>query len=161
MIERYQQILKKTPVLVPADITSTDTNTAVVDLVNAQHCTFLVYTGSITSSSTTAPIITLMAATSAATTSATAIAFNYRKSTIIATDTWADIAAATATTAIAPTLALHTFEISHTLKTVRLFPERQFGGYALSLSGLRPGQNVEDASVPRLPPLISSARGPF
>ena len=74
---------------------------------------------------------------------------------------WLRIAAATATTAIAPTLALHTFEISHTLKTVRLFPERQFGGYAFSLSGLRPGQNVEDASVPRLPPLISSARGPF
>jgi len=97
MIERFQQVLKKTPVLAPADIASTDTNTAVVDLVNAQHCTFLVNTGSITSSSTTAPIITLMAATSAATTSATAIAFKYRKSSIIATDTWADIADATAT----------------------------------------------------------------
>jgi len=97
MIDRYGQVLKMLPVLTPADITTTDTNTAIVDMANAHRCTFLVYTGSITSSSTTAPIITLMAATSAATTSATAIAFNYRKSSAVATDTWADIAAATAT----------------------------------------------------------------
>lgn len=97
MIDRYGQVAKFLPVLTPADITSTDTNTAVVDLSNAHRCTFLVYTGSITSSSTTAPIITLMAATGAATTSATAIAFNYRKSGAIATDTMGDITAATST----------------------------------------------------------------
>lgn len=97
MIDRYGQVAKFLPVLIPADITTTDTNTAVVDLANAHRCTFLVYTGAVTSNSTTAPIITLMAATGAATTSATAIAFNYRKSSAVATDSWADIAAATAT----------------------------------------------------------------
>ena len=95
MIDRYGQILKLVPVLAPADITSTDTNTALVDMANAHRCTFLVYTGSITSSSTTAPVITLMAATGGATTSATAIAFNYRKSSAITTDTWGDVTAAT------------------------------------------------------------------
>jgi len=97
MIDRYGQVLKFLPVLTPADITTTDTNTAVVDMSNAHRCTFLVYLGSITSSSTTAPIITLMAATGAATTSATAITFNYRLSSAIATDSWGAITAATAT----------------------------------------------------------------
>lgn len=95
MIERFAQILKKLPILAPADITTTDTNTAVVDLSNAQHCTFIVYTGAVTSGSTTVPVLTLMAATGAATTSATAVAFKYRKSSAVATDSWDDIGTAT------------------------------------------------------------------
>jgi hypothetical protein len=95
MIDRYGQVAQFLPVLAPADITTTDTNTAIVDLSNAHRCTFLVYTGAVTSASTTEPVVTLMAATGAATVSATAIAFNYRKSSAVLTDTWADIAAAT------------------------------------------------------------------
>ena len=71
------------------------------------------------------------------------------------------IAAAAAAASIAPTLALHTLEISHILKTVRLFPERQFGGLAFSLASILPDQIVEDVCVPRLPPWSSSARGLF
>jgi hypothetical protein len=71
------------------------------------------------------------------------------------------IAPAAAAAPIAPTLALHTLEISHILKTVRLFPERQFGGLAFSLASILPDQIVEDVCVPRLPPWSSSARGLF
>ena len=44
-------------------------------------------------------------------------------------------ASAAASAAIAPTLALHTFEISHILETVRLFPERLDRRFALSRFG--------------------------
>jgi hypothetical protein len=71
------------------------------------------------------------------------------------------VAPAAAAAPIAPTLALHTLEISHILKTVRLFPERQFGGLAFSLASVLPDQIVEDVCVPRLPPWSSSARGLF
>ena len=47
----------------------------------------------------------------------------------------------TATAAVAPTLALHTFEISHILETVRLFPERLDRRFALSRFGPWPGRS--------------------
>ena len=96
MIGRYGQINKIMPVLAPVDTTTTAANTIPVDLSNAHRCTFGIMFGAITSSSTTAaPTVTVLAATGAATTGATAIAFNYRLSAAVGTDTWGAITAAT------------------------------------------------------------------
>jgi hypothetical protein len=104
-IGRFGQILKLVPVLAPADITTNATKTALVDLANAHRCTFILQFGSITSSSTSAsPKVTVLAATAAASTGATAIAFNYRKSSAVATDAWGTITAATAAAGV--TMAL-------------------------------------------------------
>jgi hypothetical protein len=53
------------------------------------------------------------------------------------------VAAAAATTPIAPTLALHTLEISHNLETVWLFPERLYRRLGLQLFGRGPVSDVK------------------
>lgn len=95
MINRFGQIDHVLPVLSPADITTNDTFTKLVNLSGAHRCTFEVSLGTVTCASTTTPILTVLAATSAATTTATAIAFKYRKTGAVDTDTYGDVADAT------------------------------------------------------------------
>lgn len=102
-IGRFGQINKIFPVLTSADITTTDTKTAIVDLKNAHRCTFLVMCGAITSASTTEPTILVKASSAATTTGATAIAGKYRLSGAVATDTIGDITAFT-TAGVTPLL---------------------------------------------------------
>ncbi|MFA5150258.1 MAG: hypothetical protein WC433_05055 [Candidatus Omnitrophota bacterium] len=95
MINRFGQLDHLLPVLSPADISTSDTNTVLVNLSGAHRCTFEVSLGTVTCASTTTPIFTVLAATSAATTTATAIAFKYRKSGIVGVDTYEEVADAT------------------------------------------------------------------
>ena len=97
MLSRFGQIVKVLPVLAPQDIGATATKTAIVDLKNAHRLTFLIPFGSITAASADQAItVTVLAATGAASTGATAIAFNYRLSSAVATDALGAITAATA-----------------------------------------------------------------
>ena len=84
------------PVLAPQDITSTDTDTSWVDLKGVLHATFLTFFGNIAATSADqGVVVTLLCATGAATTGEVALAFNYRLSGAVATDTLGDITAAT------------------------------------------------------------------
>jgi hypothetical protein len=103
-IGRFGQINKIFPVLVSADITTSDTKTAIVDLKNAHRCTFLVMCGAITSASSTEPTILVKASSAATTTSAVAIAGKYRLSGAVATDTIGEITAFTAAAGVTPLL---------------------------------------------------------
>ena len=94
MINRFGQISHIVPVLTPIDKTTAAFNTALVDMANAHRCTFIVHFGVLTSASAS-PTITMLAATGGATTSATAIAFKYRKSATLLTDTQGAITDAT------------------------------------------------------------------
>jgi hypothetical protein len=96
MIDRFGQVLKILPVLEPKNITTTATFCQPVSLSNAHRCTFLAEFGSITAASVDQAVtVTVLAATGAATTGATAIAFNYRLSSALATDSWGNVTAAT------------------------------------------------------------------
>ena len=96
-ISRFGQIVQTLPVLSPADIAATATKTALVNLSGAHRCSFKLHFGSITATSADQAItVKVYGATSAATTTATAIAFKYRLSSAVATDTWGDVTAATA-----------------------------------------------------------------
>ena len=93
---RYAESIKVLPILTPADIAATATATSYVDLDNANWCSFWVQFGSLTSDSTDAITITVEAST-AGSSNATeaAIAFSYRLSAAIDTDTMGAITAAT------------------------------------------------------------------
>ena len=104
MINRFGEMTKILPVLVSADITTTDTKTAIVDCKNAHRVTFYVLCGAITSASTTEPIIWAKASSAATTTSAVAIAGKYRLSGAVATDSMGEITAFTAAAGITPLL---------------------------------------------------------
>jgi len=88
------------PVIAPVAFTTSAIESAVVDLNNTQDIEFLVMFGAMTSDSSDTVTITVEAmveATSASTSTETAIAFNYRLSAAVATDTMGAITAATAT----------------------------------------------------------------
>lgn len=93
---RYAEGLKVLPILAPADITTTATNTQSIQLREAQWVTFLVQLGAFTSDSTDVVVLTVESST-AASTAATdeAIPFSYRKSSAVATDSMGAITAAT------------------------------------------------------------------
>lgn len=96
MISRFGQIVKSLPVLAPVDIGATATKTAIVNLSGAHRATFSVQFGNIAAASADQSVtVTLLAATGAATTGATAIAFKYRLSGAVATDTLGSITDAT------------------------------------------------------------------
>lgn len=96
MISRFGQIVKSLPVLAPVDIAATATKTAIVNLAGAHRATFFIQFGNIAAASADQAVtVTLLAATGAASTGATAIAFNYRLSGAVATDTLGNITAAT------------------------------------------------------------------
>jgi len=107
MIGRYGQILKYVPVLAPQNITSTATGTNAVKLGGCHRLTYEVQFGSVTATSTDQNVvITVLASSVATTNTGTAIAFNYRVSGAVGTDTWGAITAATASGAsIAPATA--------------------------------------------------------
>src|SRR3990167_3939316 len=84
------------PLLTPQDITTAATNSSFLDMKGILHATLRVFFGNIAAASADqAVVVTVECATGAATTSAVAIAFNYRLSGAVATDTLGDITAAT------------------------------------------------------------------
>jgi len=84
------------PLVSPADVTTSATATAFVDMKNALHATFFAFFGSITSTSADqAVVVTMECATAAASGSEVAIAFSYRLSGAVAANTWGAITAAT------------------------------------------------------------------
>jgi hypothetical protein len=94
MIGRFGQVLHIMPVLSPIAIGTAAFNTALVDMANAHRCTFILHIGA-TDSSSGSPTITLLASTVGTTVGATAIAFKYRISAAINTDTLGAITDAT------------------------------------------------------------------
>ena len=87
--------------LAPQDIVSTATTCAYVDLRNAQKCFFLIQFGAITSTTVTDDwTITIQAATAEGGTEA-AVAFRYRKSGAVGSNTWGAITTADTTGVIA------------------------------------------------------------
>lgn len=84
------------PLLTPADIVATATNTSFLDMKAVNHATLCAFFGSITAASADQPItVTLTVATGAATTGEVALAFKYRLTGAVATDTLGDISSAT------------------------------------------------------------------
>lgn len=94
---RYAEPIKVLPILKPADIVATATPTSYVDLDNANWVSFWVQFGSLTSDSTDLITVTVEAST-AGSSNATeaAIAFQYRLSAAVDTDTMGAITSATA-----------------------------------------------------------------
>ena len=98
MIGRYGQIMKFVPVLAPADITTTATNTSAIDLARCHRATFLLNFGAVSSTSLDQSVVVTVLASSVVTSgTGTAIAFNYRLSGAVGTDSWGAVTAATAT----------------------------------------------------------------
>jgi len=95
MIGRFGQINHLVPISGALDHTTNTFNTTFVDMTKAHRATLGVIFGAITASSTTLPKLTLLSATSSATTGAEAIAFKYRISAAVATDTQGAITDAT------------------------------------------------------------------
>jgi len=93
---RYAEPVKVLPILKPQDIVATATATSYVDLDNANWASIWVLFGAMTSDSTDTMTITVESST-AGTSNATesAIAFQYRLSAAIDTDTMGAITAAT------------------------------------------------------------------
>jgi len=93
---RYAEGLKVLPVLAPVDTAASAVSSEAVWLREAQWMTFLVQFGNLTSDSTDTITITVESST-ASETAATdeAIAFNYRISSAVATDSMGAITAAT------------------------------------------------------------------
>ncbi len=93
---RFQEDMKVYPILSPADITSTATNTQYIDLKYIHRGTLALHFGSMTSDSTDTVTVTLQCST-ATSSNATelALAFNYRLSSTLATDSMGAITAAT------------------------------------------------------------------
>lgn len=89
---QYENII---PLIMPQDITSTATASGYVDLRNAQQAAFYVMIGNLNSATATdMEVITVQAATAEGGTEA-AIAFNYRLSGAVGSNTWGAITAAT------------------------------------------------------------------
>jgi len=95
---RFAEGLKVLPILAPQNIVATATATSYIDLDLANWATFVVQFGAATSDSTDTCTVTVEAST-AGSSNATeaAIAFNYRLSSAVDTDTMGAITAATAT----------------------------------------------------------------
>lgn len=93
---RYAEPLKVLPILAPQNIVASATATSYVDLDNANWCSFWVQFGAMTSDSTDVCTVTVEAST-AGSSNATeaAIAFQYRLSAAVDTDTMGAITAAT------------------------------------------------------------------
>jgi 2-phospho-L-lactate guanylyltransferase (CobY/MobA/RfbA family) len=84
------------PLVAPQDIIAVATPTPFISLKNALHATVFLFFGSITAASADQAItVTLEVATAAASGSEAAIAFNYRLSGAVGSNTWGAITAAT------------------------------------------------------------------
>jgi len=94
---RFAENMSVIPLLPPADITSTNTWTAYVDLNLANWCTFLVSYGSVSSGGATCDdmLVQVVCSSLQTTASVDAIDFQYRLSSAIATDSWGTITAGT------------------------------------------------------------------
>lgn len=94
---QYEHVV---PLLAPADIAGTATATNYVNLKLCHEATLFVFFGGITTASsdqTAGPVVTVQAATSAASSASEVnVEFEYRLSSAVATDTWGDIASASA-----------------------------------------------------------------
>jgi hypothetical protein len=84
------------PLLAPADITGTATRSAYMDLKGANRAAFLVCFGALTGTSTDTEVVTVEAATAVTGTEA-AVAFSYRLSGAVGTNTWGAITAVAST----------------------------------------------------------------
>lgn len=93
---RYAEDTKVLPILAPQNIVATATASQYVDLKLAQHVTFAVQFGAMTSDSTDTCTVTVECST-AGSSNATELnlAFNYRLSSAVATDSMGAITAAT------------------------------------------------------------------
>lgn len=96
---RYAQGLKVQPILAPADIVATATGTQYFDLDQLNWATVLVHFGAIASTDSTGEVVVTVEASTAGSSNATegAVAFSYRLSGAVATDSMGAIGAATAT----------------------------------------------------------------
>lgn len=101
---RYAELVKVYPVLAPADIVATATNTAPVDMDMVNWLSFWVQFGALTSDSTDICTITVESSTGTSTAATdSAIAFSYRLSAAVPTDTMGAITAATTAGIAVPT----------------------------------------------------------
>lgn len=93
---RFAEHAKIVPILAPIDTATSAVATAYVDLKYVQHASLLVNFGNMTSDSTDTTAITLEAST-AASSNATelTVAYQYRVSEAVATDSWGAITNAT------------------------------------------------------------------
>lgn len=93
---RFAENVKVLPILAPADIVATATGTQYIDLKLAHHVTFAVQFGALTSDSTDTATVTVECST-AGSSNATEqkLAFQYRLSAAVATDSMGAITAAT------------------------------------------------------------------
>jgi hypothetical protein len=89
----YENII---PLLAPQDIASTMTASSYMDLKTAQRAAFLVIFGAVTSASSDVEAVTVESA-SVETAAEVAIAYNYRLSGALGTNTWGAITAVGAT----------------------------------------------------------------
>jgi len=85
------------PLLAPVDIGTTITATPYVDLKGSHHCAFLINFGVFTPTATTDFEVITVEAASAVDAAEAAIAYNYRLSGIVGTNTWGAITAVGAT----------------------------------------------------------------
>lgn len=95
---RYGEGMKILPILTPADIAAVATYTSYVDLDQVNWATFLVSLGSVASTDSTGEVVITVEASTAGTSNATegAVAFSYRLSAAVNTDTMGAVTAATA-----------------------------------------------------------------
>lgn len=95
---RYAEGLKVLPILKPQDIVATATATSYVDLDQINWATFLVQFGNIASTDSTGEVVVTVECSTAGSSNATEsqIAFQYRLSAAVDTDTMGAITAATA-----------------------------------------------------------------
>lgn len=94
---RYAEGLKVLPILAPADIVATATASQYFDFDGLNWATVLVHFGAIASTDSTGEVVVTVEASTAGSSNATegAIAFSYRLSAAVATDTMGAITAAT------------------------------------------------------------------
>ena len=95
---RYTEGLKVLPILKPQDIVATATASSYIDLDTSNWATILVQFGNIASTDSTGEVVVTLEASTAGSSNATeaAIAFSYRLSAAVDTDTMGAITAATA-----------------------------------------------------------------
>lgn len=97
---RFAEGMKILPVLAPIDIVATATNSAYVDFRRVNWCTFLVPFGVFTSTDSTGEAVVTVVSnavndTSSSDNNEVAVAFSYRLSAAVGTDSMGAIAAAT------------------------------------------------------------------
>ena len=93
---RYAEGLKVLPILAPVDIAAVATSSQAIWLREAQHVTFLVNLGAMTSDSTDIVTLTVESSTGQSTAATDeAVAFTYRLASAVATDSMGAITAAT------------------------------------------------------------------